>query len=368
VKLSSLRTSPSFYCLLALLILWTPLVWGITQPFVTSLLLGLVLSVVIYPFYQWSVKGVKRPGIASAIATLVTLVAVAGLVTVIGIVLSQEVTEGYRRLDEKSAQEGGWSAFANHIMDRSVEFVAARTNTDEASLREQASEGLRRAATATLGLLRTMVTALTAGLVNFFFASIFVYFFLKHGPQWVEKVVYLLPLESTATWRLLNTLKDSIIANVNGVLVVAIAQGFLLFLGFYFAGIGGAFLWALIGGIASVIPIVGATVVWIPCVIWLLVQGEWVSAALLATWCAVVVGSSDNVLRPLVVGGRVQQHPVLIGLAMIGGAQAFGAAGVLIGPVALSFFFAVVREMAVVAEGECGVTDLSELQEPEPEG
>ncbi len=356
MNFASVRRSPAFYFLVALLILWTPLVWSVAEPFLTSLLLALVLSVVIYPLYQWLLKGVKRPGVASAFATLLSLVAVAGLATVMGLVLSEQVAEGYRYLDAKSAHEGGWSVFATRIMDRSVEFIAARTNSDEAALRQQANEGIRQAAAVFLGFLRNMVTALTSGLVNFLFASVFVYFFLRHGPRWVEKIVGVLPLEPEATWRLLNTLKDSVIANVNGVLAVAISQAILLFAGFYFAGIGGAVLWSLMGGIASVIPIVGGTIVWVPCVIWLLVQAEWLKAILLAAWCAIVVGSSDNVLRPLVVGGRVQQHPVLIGLAMMGGAQAFGAAGVMIGPVALSFFHAVIRELAVVSDGNHGVS------------
>lgn len=349
MNLASVRKNPAFYFLLALLVLWMPLLWRITRPFVTSILLAVVLSVVVYPFYERSLRSLKRPGLASGLTTLLSLTAIAALLTLVGMVLGAEVSAGYQRLDQMSSREGGWSAFATHIMDRSIEFVAAKTSMDEASLRAQIDEGLRRGAAMFLGLLRSMLAAITSGLVNFIFASIFLYFFLCHGPRWVEQIESILPLEPRATRHLMNTLKDSIIANVNGVLVVALSQAVLLFIGFFAAGIGGALLWSLIGGMASVIPIVGATIVWVPCVVWLLVQAQWLKAILLAVWCAVVVGSSDNVLRPLVVGGRVQQHPVLIGLAMMGGAQAFGAAGVLIGPVILSFFFAVLKELALVA-------------------
>lgn len=346
---SSLCKKPAFYFLLALLVLWLPLVWGITSPFVTSILLGLVLSVVVYPIYSRISRSV-RPGVASGLTTLATVVAVIVLLTFLGIVLGGEVTEGYRILDQKSSAEGGWSAFADHTLDRSIEFVASKTNMSPDDLRTQLNDGLRRLATALLAITRSIVAGITSGVVNFVFASIFMYFFLRNGPEWVEKIVQIVPLEPRATLHLLNTLKDSIIANVNGVLVVAVAQSVLLFIGLFFAGIKGALLWSLIGGMASVIPVVGGTIIWVPCVAWLLIQSQWLPAILLAAWCAVVVGSADNVIRPLVVGGRVQQHPVLIAIAMLGGAQAFGAAGVLIGPVVLAFFFALIKELNMLAQ------------------
>jgi predicted PurR-regulated permease PerM len=109
--------------------------------------------------------------------------------------------------------------------------------------------------------------------------------------------------------------------------------------------------------LASIIPLVGAPLVWAPVVIAFLLMGSYWKALLLGIWGSLVVGSVDNVLRPLLVGGREKQHPMLIALAAIGGTYAFGALGILLGPLVLSLAAALLKEIqqlvspSVVAEG-----------------
>jgi len=137
------------------------------------------------------------------------------------------------------------------------------------------------------------------------------------------------------------------VANLYGIVGVGIVQGFLT----------GLALWALDGpspvtlgalaGFSSLIPIVGTSLVWLPVGIYLIVAVRvWKGVALLL-WGALIVGSSDHIVRPLIVQGRVEIHPLLLLFAMFGGLNVFGFLGIFIGPIVLTLvgaLFAMIRE------------------------
>jgi len=103
-----------------------------------------------------------------------------------------------------------------------------------------------------------------------------------------------------------------------------------------------ALLLGLTAAICSLIPIVGTTLVWVPAAIYLMVAGHLWKGICLILWGAVVVGTVDNVIRPLVIGSKVELHPLLLLFALLGGLQAFGFIGIFIGPVVISLIAALI--------------------------
>ena len=193
-------------------------------------------------------------------------------------------------------------------------------------------------------MTQVVIENMTSILVTRVLATIFLYYLLRYGEGWLRRSAALVPLSPHITAHLLRVAHQSIVANVNGVLGVALAQGLFLSLGFWFVGIGPPLLWGMFGAIASIVPFVGATLVWVPAVIGLVLMGSYWKALALGLWGGLVVGSLDNVLRPLIVGAREKQHPVLVGFAMLGGTYALGPLGLLLGPLAVSLAGAVVEE------------------------
>jgi len=104
-------------------------------------------------------------------------------------------------------------------------------------------------------------------------------------------------------------------------------------------------LYGMLGGLASVLPVVGAFLVWAPVAIAYVLEAAYWKAVFLTLWGALIVGSADNVLRPWIVGKRDKLHPILIALAAIGGTYAFGALGILLGPLLFSVFAALLKEI-----------------------
>jgi predicted PurR-regulated permease PerM len=140
-------------------------------------------------------------------------------------------------------------------------------------------------------------------------------------------------------------------ASVNGVIVIALIQGTLGGLMFAVLGVPSPLLWGVIMTVLSMIPMVGSGVVWLPTAVVFLVTGHWAKAAILAAWGVLAIGTVDNFLRPRLVGGRTQMHPLLIFFAVLGGLQVFGIVGLLLGPVVVAITMAL---LAVFREANVG--------------
>ncbi len=137
---------------------------------------------------------------------------------------------------------------------------------------------------------------------------------------------------------------------VFGTVLTGIAQGGLAMIAFAITGIP----WLVYGvmlGFASLIPVVGTALVWVPCVIYLLIYGKIGSAIFLALWCIVVVGLVDNLLRPLLMQGKTGMPSLILFFAILGGIQLFGLIGVIYGPL----IFGLCAVLLVIFELETGV-------------
>ena len=189
------------------------------------------------------------------------------------------------------------------------------------------------------------ITQIAGGLFTTGLALVFLYVFLVHGRSWLERSTALLPLDTATTNRILSTTRDSIVANVDGIVAVGAAQAVLFGVIFWASGIESPAPWAALAGLASVLPVVGGTVVWLPLAVSLAIHRTWVRALLMGLGCLVGQTAISELLRPKVVGKRVQQPALLIALSIIGATEAFGVLGILLGPVIVSVIAVLVSEL-----------------------
>jgi predicted PurR-regulated permease PerM len=146
----------------------------------------------------------------------------------------------------------------------------------------------------------------------------------------------LLPLPDQDSSRLLSWTESAIHATIYGRFAVAAVQGILGGLMFWFLGLGAPLLWGTLMILFSLVPMLGAFIIWVPAAIILTIQGTWVKALILTIWGGLVIGLVDNLLYPLIVGDRLRVHSLLIFFSAIGGLAAFGASGIVLGPVVLA--------------------------------
>mgnify|MGYP000022365280 CR=1 FL=1 len=130
-------------------------------------------------------------------------------------------------------------------------------------------------------------------------------------------------------------------AGDNGALLIGIIQGTLAGIGFTVAGIDAAVFWGAIMAVLSILPGIGAPLIWVPAVIYLLMSGQTAAGIGLLVWCVGVVGSIDNFLRPVLVGRDTKMPYLLILLSTLGGVALFGATGLFLGPILAALFLTV---------------------------
>lgn len=186
------------------------------------------------------------------------------------------------------------------------------------------------------------LSSATLDTVNFLFMSFVflytMYFFQMDGDQLMKKILYYLPLNSSDENQMLEKFTSVTRATLKGSLLIGILQGGLAGIAFAVAGIDNAVFWGTIMGVLSIIPSVGSALVWIPAAIILIIQGDIVAGTGLAVFCGVVVGSLDNVLRPILVGKDTKMHELMIFFGTLGGIMMFGISGIFIGPLIASLF------------------------------
>ena len=145
-----------------------------------------------------------------------------------------------------------------------------------------------------------------------------------------------LPLAPGEVDLLFRRVVGTVHATVYGTLAVAGIQGLLGGLMFWALGLPTPLLWGLVMGLLSIVPVLGAFIIWIPAAILLLLDGSWARALILAVWGGIVVGGIDNLLRPMFVGNRLQLHTIPAFLSIIGGLVLFGAPGFILGPLVVT--------------------------------
>ena len=188
----------------------------------------------------------------------------------------------------------------------------------------------------------SQVTLGTANFVFMTFVFLYTMYFLQmDGGKLVHKILYYLPLNGDDESLMLDKFTSVTRAMLKGTFLIGVLQGGLAGIAFAVAGIDNAVFWGTVMAVLSVIPSVGSALVWIPASIILIMQGSMVAGIGLLAFCGLVVGSLDNVLRPILVGRDTKMHELMIFFGTLGGILMFGIPGVLIGPVVASLFITV---------------------------
>jgi len=182
----------------------------------------------------------------------------------------------------------------------------------------------------------------TLGTANFLFMTFVflytMYFFQMDGDKLVRKILYYLPLGNDDESLMMEKFTSVTRATLKGTLLIGILQGGLAGAAFAVAGIDNAVFWGTVMAVLSIIPSVGSALVWGPAAIFLIMQGSVASGVGLLIFCGVVVGSLDNVLRPILVGKDTKMHELMIFFGTLGGIMMFGISGIFIGPLVASLF------------------------------
>jgi predicted PurR-regulated permease PerM len=200
-----------------------------------------------------------------------------------------------------------------------------------------------RLAGAANNLLQGAIAGMTAAAFELALLLIMLFFFLRDGTQFREQIRAISPLTKTQADGVLDSIAKTMRGALASLLFVPIVQGALATLGYLVVGLPNALLWGGFTTLLAFVPAVGTPLVWVPICVYLFAQGDIWQGVVLAIYCALVVSSIDNLLRPMFLRGTARIHPLWSFLSILGGLMSFGALGLLVGPLILSLGVSALR-------------------------
>jgi predicted PurR-regulated permease PerM len=300
----------------------------IIQPFIPTLAIALALVVSTHTSYRWLLQRLENETLAATIAVIlvacVIIIPLALLITYI----TQQVLVTLADLQGGST----WTQWRDAVYGKPVLGDALRwaeSNLDlETQLTGMAKAFARRAGS----LLKSSLNALTQLVI-----MLFVLFFLyRDGNGALSTLRCLVPLSDRETNRMFERVGDTIVATVNGSMIVALVQSALAGAMYTILGVPVAILWSAVTFMMALVPVFGTSLVWGPIAAYLALSGSWVKALVLIGWGLIAIGTIDNILYPYLVGDRLRLHTVPTFFALLGGIGLFGPAGLILGPMVLA--------------------------------
>jgi predicted PurR-regulated permease PerM len=329
------------------------------QPFLIPMVWAGLLGLLIYPMnlrLRRIVRG--RKGLAALLlCVLVVLVVVIPAGVLAGVFVSQASALAASLQDSAGRYQivRPGDVFTIPVIDRVVRWISEMTTVTTEDVQRSLFQAGERFLQGLVGLTGSLFASVLAGLLAVVLTLFMLFFVLRDGETIVERTLVLIPLDTHRKSRLAGHLAAVTKAVVLGSLVTAVVQGMLVGVAFAIAGLPSPIVFAVVSMFASLIPFVGAALVWVPAAIILLVQGHWGLALFLGIWGAVAVSSADNVVRPLFISSSVKLSTMPVFIGLIGGVSAFGAVGMFLGPVLVALILALV-EFARETRGAPGAT------------
>jgi len=316
------------------LFLWV--IWD----FLLALLLAAILSGLFHPLYR---RIARRLGYRRSVAAAVTvggvLVALIVPTAVFFVMVADQVVTLSRIARPWVEANAGRVAQLDGVFDGvpSLRFLRPYRDQILSKLGEVAAE----AGHLSVGLV-TEAASQTATVALMLFVVLYaMYFFLRDGKSALDKMLYYLPLQPEDETRMVQRFMSVSRATIKGTVIIGAIQGALGGVAFAVAGVNGAVVWGTMMAVLSAIPGLGHALVWIPVVVYMGATGQWGACIGLLIWCAGVVGSVDNFLRPWLVGKDTELPDIVILVSTLGGLVLFGPFGFIVGPIVAALFVTV---------------------------
>ncbi|MDI6731211.1 MAG: AI-2E family transporter [Candidatus Margulisbacteria bacterium] len=305
----------------------------IIRPFIVAIIGAAVLAYLFYPVYKSILKKIPAFLPAESLAALLT-------VMIIILIVLIPLAVVYASLDDEI--RSGYYFLQNMIKQPDFNGIIPAFIKERLGILYQYKTPLISFAGQSMGWLQGVLRAIPNVIFSIFVTIFCLYFFLKGGKNINTIVRNVFPLPEQRYKQIFAKFDDISRSMILGQILVGILQGFLAFLGFWAFGVPNPVLWGFMTAIISVIPMLGAAMVWFPIVIYLFIKGSfsevyWPAFALLA-WGFLVVSTIDNFLKPKIVGDRAGIHPLIIFFGILGGIPLMGLPGILIGPLVLALF------------------------------
>ncbi|HXB53857.1 MAG TPA: AI-2E family transporter [Vicinamibacteria bacterium] len=333
-----------FYGALALL---AYLFYQIVSPFLVQLGWAAVLAICFQPFHERLARR-SRPGQAALVSTLLILVLLVVPATFVATALISEGSHAVTGLQEQLTS------------GRGPERIQALWEWGQKRLPLPPLDEVKATVVSKIGGVAGLLAAKAGGMVRdalvFVFnlvVTLLAFFFLLRDGALIHRIIRrLLPFEEAQKDRLIAQTRDLVAASVTASLVIGLLQGLLGGITLAALGVRSPVLWGAVMAAASLIPVVGASLVWLPTGLWLLASGDTIRGIVLLAVGAVIIGNVDNLVRPQLLAGKATMNGLVVFISLLGGVAAFGLIGLVLGPLVVATVSALLKGYTAATEEE----------------
>ncbi len=296
----------------------------VIQPFLTGIFLAILLALIFRPLYNWLNVRIKRPSAtALIITTFALLVLIIFTIVSLQIVANQVMTfYAYTKTTD--------------IMAPFKALIVKFTNIDPTQFSFLFDIALEKGTSYILNFFSNLIFELPLIVMQGIVAFFTMFYFLKDADKIVAYIKEMLPFKEEVKNRFIERFKEVTKGVIYGSIIVGIFQGLTAGIGFFLFGVKGAFVLTLMAIILSILPL-GPWVLWIPIGLDMIFSGNTAKGVGLLLYGVIVVSYIDNIIKPYLIGSKINLSPVITIIGMLGGAFVFGFMGLFVGPVILSY-------------------------------
>jgi predicted PurR-regulated permease PerM len=336
------RFARYFFGVLTLIILYYS--YLIIKPFLVEIFLALVFFIISKPLYSMILHLFRgQRGLASALTCLLLAVFIVVPLLTLASIIAGQALDVYNLISEGLHSGDLWQKLTVKLAF--VQDYAKQYNIPLNLDKLQIEQLIRSALVNASQFIYTNSIGLVKGFTGVIFSLLLIlfitFFYFLEGDAFISAIKELSPLDPAHNQEILGDVENTIKATLRGTVIVALVQGILGGLGFVIFGVPRAAFWGTLMVPASVIPVVGAALIWFPGALFLFFQGYTWYALGLIFWGVVVIGSIDNLVKPYLMKGARYTPTVFTLFAIMGGITYFGTIGFILGPLILSFLLSV---------------------------
>lgn len=331
------------------------LLYQILLPFFAPIAWAIFIAFLLHPLHAWLVAQLGgRANLSAALLTLATLIILVGPLTALGAAFAVQVADLLQYAQQLAAGRTPEDLATLTTLPVVGGLFAWLQDTFDVSL-AQIQSWAGEAARAVLQFLASLGGRIFLGalgtVLGFVIMMFMLFFFVRDGREMFATLRQLIPMAPAHKARLFGHLASVTRAVVYGTGVTALVQGVLVSIGFAIVGLPAPIVFGVLAALLALAPLVGPPVVWVPAALVLMAQQRWYAALFLLIWGA-MLSTLDNVLRPILVSGRARVGTLTVFIGVLGGVAAFGAIGLILGPLVLVLVIALIRFTLDLREAE----------------
>ena len=339
---------PSFYSRVFTLVMAVVLGYALVlifEPFALSMAWAAFLAFLLFPLNLRLRRRLRSASLAAGLLTVLAPITILLPLSALSVDFIAQISALLKNL-QRSAAELDIKTFSDlqqfPVIARANAWLEAHAGISAEQMQSWLVTGTREIMQRAASMSGWVFLGALGSLLAFAIMLFLLFFFLRDGDTMISRARRLIPLDEERKERLFSQLGAVTRAIVIGTTITALLQGVLIGIGFTIANLPSPVVFGVLAALLSLLPVGGAAFVWIPAALWLFFDRHWGYGIFMVVW-GLLLGGLDNVLRPILISGRARISALAVFVGVLGGIPAFGAIGIILGPVVLSLVLALIE-------------------------